>query len=526
MVGPVVMTGGTAGAAVSHGTGRSASASECDSHVVCAGTGADVSRHAVVVSAIPWWAAGPCLESQGRCPLSDPLAARMTVEQLTAVKWRCSGALADRLVLLQVMVWSWRCCATAMPTGMGWLAALRTLSAGTTDTVVSHFSSTTILLPPPASCGRRVATHVEWEGPSAAFPMTASHDLETLRLTGATSCTFGDPVPQRSGRVEKTDVVLAEALAMPRARPLFLPPPRSLVCETTFVCCTDSITAFLPRGTRVAVLRPSKSMGSRFVTAPANRHSGRTSSFSSLGEGNRGTTAATTGFRDVMGAAAVGGAVVVTVFVGAATELAGTRHPVLAAATLMGGTLFTGTAVLLTGMTVLTGVALLTGVAVLMLGVTVLVGVTMAAGATSGATSSGETALTTGSTELASVATVTGATAAMLRLSLVVELQSPWVGRLVSFSGLGVEVDSGTTSEAGEESWRGVWQGDAWRGEEARWGDCDGGLWGDDEESSAVTSGVGGATLTSGVDELTMGGPDGESRGGGCAEGDGTVEVT
>lgn len=409
-----------------------------------------------------------------------------------------------------------------MPTGMGWLAALRTLSAGTTDTVVSHFSSTTILLPPPppASCGRRVATHVEWEGPSTAFPMTASHDLEILRLTGATSCTFGDPVPPRSG-VEKTDVVLAEALDMPTARPLFLPPPRSLVCETTFVCCTDSITAFLPRGTRVAVLRPSKSMGSRFATAPANRHSGRTSSFSSLGEGNRGTTAATTGVRGVMGAAVFGGAVVVAVFVSVTTELAGMRHPVLAAA-LMGGTLFTGVATaLLMGMTVLTGGAVLTGMAVLTLGVTVLVGVTVPTGERA---FTGATALTTGATELSSVTVVTGATAAMLRLSLVVELQSPWVGRLVSFSGLGVEVDSGTTSEAGEESWRGVRQGEAWRGD-ARWGDCDGGLWGDDE-SSAVTSGVGGATLTSGVDELTMGGPDGESRGGGCAEGDGTVEVT
>lgn len=43
---------------------------------------------------------------------------------------------------------------------------------------------------------------------------------------------------------------------------------------------------------------------------------------------------------------------------------------------------------------------------------------------------------------------------------------------------------------------------------------------------SVATSGVGGVSLTSGVDELTTAGPVGDSRGGGCADGDGTVDVT
>lgn len=86
MVG-VVTTGGAG--VVNHGSaaaaGRIARASEWESHVVCAGTGPAVTRHVVVVSAIPWWAAGPCLDSQRRGPLSEPPAAKMTVEQLTAV---------------------------------------------------------------------------------------------------------------------------------------------------------------------------------------------------------------------------------------------------------------------------------------------------------------------------------------------------------------------------------------------------------------------------------------------------------
>lgn len=40
---------------------------------------------------------------------------------------------------------------------------------------------------------------------------------------------------------------------------------------------------------------------------------------------------------------------------------------------------------------------------------------------------------------------------------------------------------------------------------------------------SVAASGVGGVRLTSGVDELTTAGPVGDSRGGGCAAGDGTT---
>uniref|UniRef100_A0A6B0UZB0 Putative secreted protein n=1 Tax=Ixodes ricinus TaxID=34613 RepID=A0A6B0UZB0_IXORI len=114
--------------------------------------------------------------------------------------------------------------------------------------------------------------------------------LATLRLTGATSCTLGDPVPallQRSG-AEKTEVALDEALAIPTDTPPLL--PRTRVDATTLVCCTDSITAPLLSGSSCDAFTAhdgdrSKSLGSSLATVP-NRQSDRppASSRSFLGD--------------------------------------------------------------------------------------------------------------------------------------------------------------------------------------------------------------------------------------------------
>lgn len=170
------------------------------------------------------------------------------------------------------------------------------------------------------------------------------------------------------------------------------------------------------------------------------------------------------------------------------------------AAVGMGVTLLMDVTVLTTGVTVLTGATVLTGEMTVLTGETVFTGVTT---------------LTTGTTELTGVTQltgVTGATAAMARHSSVVELQSPRVKTLVSFCKL--VANSGAGSGMGERLRR----GEAWGGE------CRGGVL--ETGESAAASGVGGVRLTSGVDELTTAGPVGDSRGGGCADGDGTVDVT
>lgn len=125
-------------------------------------------------------------------------------------------------------------------------------------------------------------------------------------------------------------------------------------------------------------------------------------------------------------------------------QLAAAGVTAAVAAVGMGVTLLMDVTVLTTGVTVLTGATVLTGETTVLTGETVFTGVTT---------------LTTGATELTGVTQltgVTGATAAIARHSSVVELQSPRVKTLVSFSKLvGVADSSGAGSAMGERLRRG-----------------------------------------------------------------------